>query len=121
MNKTVLIAEDDPSIRSALQTYLRRQGMDVVAARDGEEAIALLVERKPAVVLLDLLMPKIDGLGVLRHLHEKYPDVPVIINTNLSKGFDPDKWAELGATEIVVKSEISLKALAERVRKYLPA
>ena len=119
MSKTVLIAEDDPSIRSALQAYLQAKGMDVITARDGAEAIALLDQALPAVVVLDLLMPKIDGLEVLRHLRERDARIPVIISTNLSKGYDPQKWEELGASEVVIKSQISLKQLADKIRGYM--
>ncbi|MBN2493715.1 MAG: sigma-54-dependent Fis family transcriptional regulator [Deltaproteobacteria bacterium] len=81
MAARILIADDEHNIRKVLSATLRREGHDVLTARDGEEAIELLGAGKVQVVVTDLKMPKLDGLAVLRHVQQHMPQVPVIIIT----------------------------------------
>ncbi len=123
MAKTVLIVEDEPSMQRALKSKLEHGGYDVQAASDGEEAIANLKAGVPNLVLLDLIMPKIDGISVLRQMKEDAAlrSVPVIILTNLSSG---DKVAEamtLGTFDFLVKANYSLDDVLKKVSERIGA
>lgn len=78
-HRRVLIVDDDPDVRSILATALRQKALHVEQASDGREAIALLHENSYAVVLLDLMMPYVDGLGVLDAIHTDIPNPPVVL------------------------------------------
>ncbi len=92
----ILIADDDQSSLLILGTIARGSGFDVIQARDGTQALALFERERPDIVLLDILMPELDGLTVCRKLREKHSltDLPILIvtamndDTNLSEGFD---------------------------------
>ena len=76
----VLVADDDPSIRQLLGTIVRREGLQVDLAADGAEAIALLAKHSYSVILLDLMMPRVDGFGVVEHLRQNPPaHKPVVL------------------------------------------
>ena len=119
--KRVLLAEDDKFLRKAATTALRRRGHEVLTAADGQEALTLAREQPPDVILLDLIMPKIQGFEVLRSLKADPATrgIPVIVLTNL--GQDADRQAALasGAREYLVKADLSLDALAAAVDRAL--
>ncbi len=79
----ILVVDDDPDIRMAIGSVLRSRSYQVVEARDGEEALSKLKEEKPDLMLLDLLMPKMDGFAVIKELQKKeqknYPNIPILI------------------------------------------
>jgi len=77
--KRVLVVDDDEEVRNILTTVLRRRGLDVDHARDGAEAIQLATERKYSVILLDLMLPVVDGFDVLRNVRDGNSDAPVIL------------------------------------------
>ena len=81
MNARVLVVEDDTAVRSLLAWHLRRQGCTVEEAEDGVEALSLIERSIPDVVVTDMAMPRLDGLGLLKAIREKDPDLPVIILT----------------------------------------
>lgn len=110
-------------MQRALKSKLEHGGYDVQAASDGEEAIANLKAGVPNLVLLDLIMPKIDGISVLRQMKEDAAlrSVPVIILTNLSSG---DKVAEamtLGTFDFLVKANYSLDDVLKKVSERIGA
>lgn len=72
--KRVLVADDDPSIRQLLCTLIKRQNVPVDCVSDGEQAIAMIEQHRYSVILLDLMMPKVDGFGVIEHLASRTPD-----------------------------------------------
>ncbi len=80
----ILVVDDDPQARNFLTQYLQEENCNVKQARDGKEALAMFVDFKPAVVLLDINMPKINGLKVLKMIKEKYPEVHVIMTTGVA-------------------------------------
>jgi CheY-like chemotaxis protein len=123
MAKTVLIVEDEPSMQRALKSKLEHGGYEVQTASDGEEAVTILKTVAPDLVLLDLIMPKIDGISVLRKMKddERLRPVPVIILTNLSSG---DKVAEamaLGTFDFLVKANYSLDDVFKKVTERIGA
>lgn len=93
MPPKVLVAEDDPSVRLALQFVLEDEGFDVFMATDGEEALALARSESPDVILLDQIMPKMDGKEVLAALRDDPTtrDVHVLVLSGMSRG-SPEDW-----------------------------
>ena len=114
---SILIADDEPDIRELLRLYLENAGHRVLEAGDGEEALAVLDAEQVDLVLLDIMMPKLDGYGVLKKLRAT-SNVPVIVIS--AKGQDPEKilGLDLGADDYLVKPFNPLEAVA-RVRSNL--
>jgi CheY-like chemotaxis protein len=117
----VLVVEDDRFLRRACEASLRQRGLDVVAAADGEEGLRLARSERPALVLLDLLMPKMSGLEVLRALKgdDATRGIPVLVLSNSSRQQDVDEIMRLGAVGYLVKADLSLQALGDRVLRIL--
>jgi DNA-binding response OmpR family regulator len=101
--RTVLVVDDEPTITEVVSRYLERAGYSAATAADGLEAIRVAGESRPDLVVLDLMLPELDGLQVLRHLSDGEPRTPVILLT--AKGEQDDKLAGLrsGADDYVVK------------------
>lgn len=110
----VLVVEDDQGIRDLLDTILGGAGFDVRTARDGRDGLAQLDELSPAVVLLDIMMPDVGGLGVLDVLAEDHADVPVVVVTG---AVDAARQARtrLGSQNVFTKP-FDIDALVARVR-----
>ena len=102
MNATILIADDEDDILGLLQVHLTRLGYEVVAARDGEEALRLAEAHGPALAVLDVSMPKLDGLEVTRRLRAD-SDIPVILLSALVQPADVERGLEAGATAYLRK------------------
>jgi two-component system, OmpR family, alkaline phosphatase synthesis response regulator PhoP len=119
--KRVLIVEDDEFLASALQAKLLKYGYGVEVIGDGVEVAKILNKYIPDLILLDLVLPKMDGFAVLEMLKkdENYKRVPVVVLTNLSQDEDYKKAQELGATDYLVKIEMNIKDVAEKIKKYL--
>ena len=117
MAKTVLIVEDEQSMQRALKNKLEHAGYTVHAAADGEEALASLRDIKPDLVLLDLIMPKMDGISVLRQMKgdDRLRAVPVVILTNLSSGDKVAEAMQLGTFDFLVKANYSLDDVLKKV------
>jgi two-component system, OmpR family, response regulator RpaB len=113
----VLVVDDEASIRRILETRLSMIGYDVVTAGDGEEALETFRKAEPDLVVLDVMMPKLDGYGVCQELR-KESDVPIIMLTALGDVADRITGLELGADDYVVKP-FSPKELEARIRSVL--
>jgi DNA-binding response OmpR family regulator len=113
----VLLAEDDRFLRKAAETALKRQGFTVLPAVDGEEALRMARAEAPDIVLLDLIMPKLQGFEVLRALKADpaTTKIPVIILSNLGQESDVKQAMEAGAAGYFVKANLSLQDLVKRV------
>ena len=120
---TVLVVEDDPRLLRVYQAKLSQQGWAVLTAADGEVGSQVAREKHPQVVLLDLMLPKKDGFGVLSDLKNDQgsANVKVLILSNLGQQADIDRGKTLGAKEYMVKSDFSLDAIITKVKAYLPA
>ncbi len=118
MRARILIVEDDPAILAGLTEKLRREGHDVIAAEDGEEARARIADEPLDLVVLDLMLPKLDGLSVLRWLRKKTATLPVLILS--AKGLEEEKVEGLraGADDYLAKP-FGLKELMARVDALL--
>ena len=123
MPERILLAEDDRILRKAGETALRKRGYDVVAAVDGEEALAKAREDPPDLVLLDVMMPKVHGFDVLRGLKgdPRLRDIPVIMLTNLEQPSDMQRASDGGAFGYLVKSNLDLDDLTAKVAEALAA
>jgi len=121
--KRVLIAEDDEFLRKACEDSLQSDGYEVIAARDGEEALRSVRADPPDVVLLDWLLPKITGLEVLREVKadRRWRDLPVLILSNSTRAEDRKRALELGAAAYLTKDNLSLHGLRDRIKGLLKA
>jgi DNA-binding response OmpR family regulator len=114
---TVLVVDDDSRLVSLVRMYLEREGFQVVAAYDGEQALALAARVHPRFVILDLMLPKMDGLTVCRRLR-KNSDVPILMLTAKVEEADKIAGLRIGADDYVTKP-FSPRELVERVRTIL--
>jgi CheY-like chemotaxis protein len=117
----VLLVEDDRFLRRACATSLRQRGFPVVEATNGEEGLRLVRDTSPALVLLDMLMPKMNGLEFLKALRADAATaaVPVIILSNSSKANDLDEARRLGILGYFVKADLSLREVGDLVAQVL--
>lgn len=113
----ILVVEDEPSIAEVVELYLRRAGYQVQVVRDGSAALKLLDQRLPDLLVLDVMLPGVDGFSILRFLRDR-SDVPVIIITARSQEVERIAGLELGADDYVVKP-FSPQELVSRVRAVL--
>jgi len=119
--KRILLAEDDRFLRRACENCLSRKGYTMVLANDGAEALELIRAQAPDLILLDLLMPKVTGMEVLRSLksEEATRSIPVLILTNSSRDSDVKEILALGANGYQIKANLSLVELGNRVEQLL--
>lgn len=113
----ILVADDDKNIAELLRLYLEKEGYSVVIANDGEEAIAKFIPENPDLVLLDIMMPKLDGWQVCREIRKK-SNCPIIMITAKGETFDKVLGLELGADDYVVKPFDS-KEIVARIKAVL--
>jgi DNA-binding response OmpR family regulator len=115
--KRVLIIEDEAPLSRILQEVLTERGFVVDVAAHGEEGWHKTKENIPDVILLDIIMPKLDGFVFLKRLRnaKKLADIPVIILSNLGQETDIAEARELGAIDYLVKSNHTIEAIAQRV------
>jgi DNA-binding response OmpR family regulator len=113
----ILIVEDEPSIAEVVELYLRRAGYQVQAVRDGSAAMKLLEQRLPDLLVLDIMLPGVDGFSILRWLRDR-SDVPVIFITARREEVDRIAGLEMGADDYVVKP-FSPQELVSRVRAVM--
>jgi len=118
--KTLLVVEDDEEIRGLLSFSLKQQGYRVLTAEEGYQALELARKEKPDLILLDILLPGLDGLEVCRALqtYEELQDVPIIMLTAKAEELDVVLGLELGADDYVTKP-FSVRELLSRVKAHL--
>lgn len=117
MNQVILVAEDDGDIRGLLKLYLESEGFTVIAAGDGESALAAARENTPDLAILDVMMPKMNGYEVTRALRE-HSDIPILILSAKSQDNDKILGLNLGADDYIAKPFNPLEVVA-RVRALL--
>ena len=120
MNEKILIADDEPNILISLEYLLKREGFAVSVARDGEEALAAIVQERPALVLLDVMMPKKSGFEVCQEVRatEAVKDTLIVMLTAKGRDTDVAKGLGLGADAYVMKP-FSTRELVQTVRALL--
>ena len=119
--KKVLIAEDEEAIRGVLSDALSAAGFDVKLARDGQEAVMIAAEWSPDLILLDVLMPRMDGRAALKELRaaEATASIPVIFLTNLNELDAISDAMDAHVVGYIVKSDWSIGDVVEKVKKHL--
>lgn len=119
--KNILFIEDEAVMQKAVSEFLGVKGYHVVSALDGEIGISMAQKQSPDLILLDIILPKVDGFDVLKKLKNDpaTKSIPVIVLTNLSQMGDISKIMELGVTTYLVKSDQSLQDIAAIVGKTL--
>lgn len=116
-----MIVEDDEHISKVYEIKIAKEGFATSLAVDGEEAVAKITAEKPDLILLDLMLPKKDGFGVLEEI-KKNPElvnIPVIILSNLGQKSDQDRALALGANEYLVKVDYSIQEVIDKAKGYL--
>jgi len=118
--KKILIVEDETDILSLYKEILTDAGFDIDTASDGSEGLNKMSQGKYDLVLLDIMMPKIDGIGILQTLKEQGKKLPkTIMLTNLSHDKALQEAQELGAKECIIKSDVTPDQVVEKVNNIL--
>jgi DNA-binding response OmpR family regulator len=118
MGQRVLVVDDDPTVSDVVRRYLERDGFAVTLAADGPAALMAFGAERPELVVLDLMLPGIDGLEVCRRMRAAAPDLPVVMLTALGEEADRVLGLEIGADDYVTKP-FSPRELVLRVRSVL--
>jgi len=119
--KSILLVDDDLTLREMYNERLKAEGFVVETAKDGEEALSKAQDIKPNIILLDIMMPKINGLDVLKKLKQgaETKDIPVIVLTALIQDREKMESITRGADEYIVKSEMMPGDVIEKIKKLL--
>ena len=119
--KRVLLAEDDRFLRRACETSLRERGFTVATAADGEEALRAARAERPDLIVLDMLMPKLSGLDVLRAVRSdaNTRSVPVLVMSSSGSEQDLEAVTRLGGNGCLVKARLSLQQLGDHIAEIL--
>lgn len=120
--KTILIVDDEELITAALAKKMGEAGFNVLTQRNGEDGLRVALEDKPDIILLDMIMPKMDGMTLLTKLRENSAwgrEVPIIVLTNLESGDEIEKSKSLGVYDYLVKTNWSLSDVLEKVERAL--
>ena len=119
--KTILIVEDELALLELLSEEFKQEGFNVLSAKDGEEGLKFALESKPDYILLDIVMPKMDGLTMLEHLRAdpRGSNIPVTMLTNLSDIEATAKAVEHGVRDYLVKSNLDIRELVNQVKSRL--
>jgi len=119
--KTVLVVEDDNFLIKAYEAHLAKAGFHVRTALDGVEAVESLKKVMSDIILLDLVMPRMDGFDVLEDMQKKseWKKIPIVVVSNLGQESDRDRSLKLGAVEYIVKSDFSLQQTVDLISKHL--
>lgn len=117
----ILVVEDERFIAKAYQHGLEHEGFQVVAAFDGKEGLEAAKREKPDLILLDLIMPVMDGLTMLKELRKQDwgKDIKVLVLTNSNDQAGTSESAHLGAIDFLIKAEWSIELLVKRIREIL--
>jgi len=118
--KKILIVDDEPNIVMSLEYLFKKEGFKVFIARDGEEALATIAKDIPDIVLLDVMMPKVDGYQVIQYLKatDVLKNIKVIFLSAKSKAMDIEKGLSLGADKYIAKP-FSTKKLVKEVKELV--
>jgi DNA-binding response OmpR family regulator len=121
MSKKILVVEDDKFLRELIAQKIMKEGYDVLEAVDGEKGAESIKKEKPDLVLLDLILPGIDGFEVLAKMKSdpSTSQIPVIILSNLGQKDDIEKGLEMGANDYMIKAHFTPAEIMEKVRSVL--
>lgn len=116
----IALVEDDEILSKVVYEELKEAGFDVSKASDGKTGVKLVKAKKPDLVLLDIIMPKLDGFGVLKEIKSdpNTASIPVIVLTMLGSDEDIKKGLQLGANDYIVKSQHAVAEVVEKVQEF---
>ena len=119
INKKILLVEDDMFLSKIMEERLQDEGWEVNLAGNGEEGLQKAKSYLPDLILLDMILPKMNGFEVLEALNkdEKTKKIPVIVLSNLGQDEDIKNAKKIGAADYLVKSNFSIKAIVEKINK----
>ena len=119
--KKILIVEDDPTLMRSLRDVFSMEGFDLLTAGDGEAAFESIVQNSPDLVLLDIILPKMDGMTLLKKLRAdaRFAQLPVIMLTNKDDIDTVGESLEEGVQDFLVKHEWKLEAIVQRAKERL--
>jgi len=119
--KSILLVDDDLTLREMYMERFKAEGFSVEMAKDGEEAIKMATENRPNIILLDIMMPKINGLDVLKKLKDlpETKDIPVIVLTALIQDRERQEAMDRGADDYIVKSETMPGEVIQKIHSVL--
>ena len=117
----ILIIEDEQMLSAMYKIKFENEGYDIMVANDGAEGLEIVKKNKFDMILLDIIMPKIDGFAVLKQLREQETskDTPVILLTNLGQDEDVSRGKELGAVGYLIKANNTPAEVVEKVQEHL--
>lgn len=115
----ILLVEDERSLADLLEVKLKKEGYQVEVAYDGEEGYQKITEFKPDLILLDIVMPKMDGYEVLEKMNENGIKIPVIIISNSGQPVEIEKTKKLGAVDCLIKAEFDPFEVMTKIKNYL--
>lgn len=119
MKKNILIIEDEHPMAKILQMKLQHEGINVDVAFNGGSGLSMMRDNSYDLIVLDLIMPVLDGFHVLETMQKEGINVPTIVASNLSQNGDEQRSRELGAVGYFIKSNTSLKDLVENIKNHL--
>lgn len=119
----ILLVEDDQFLRELMVTKLKREGFSVLVAVDGREGASMIQTERPQLVLLDIILPGLDGFSVLQQTRTssdpKVATIPIVLLSNLGQDSDVQKGRQLGATDYLIKANLTIDEIIKKVRKYI--
>jgi len=117
----ILVVEDDRFLRELISKKLRNEGFEVIEAIDGEEGFKKIKEEKPNVVLLDLILPSMDGFDVLEKVKKdkEIASIPIVILSNLGQREEIEKGLKLGATDYLIKAHFTPGEIVEKIKNII--
>lgn len=119
--KKILLVEDDDALASVYETRLQAEGFDLKRVPNGEDALAIAMQYKPDLILLDVMMPKVSGFDVLDIIRNtpEVAEVKVIMLTALSQDADRERAESLGVDDYLVKSQVVISDVVDRIKQHL--
>lgn len=119
--KSILLVEDDPFVVDIYTTKLKEAGFDIEVAENGEEALRKLKEKKPDLLILDIVLPNIDGWELLKKIRTElsFEDLKVVVLSNLSKKSEVEKGLEFGVIKYFIKAHFTPSEVVEEIKRIL--
>lgn len=121
IGKKVLLVEDDATLIDMYSLKFKEEGYNLLVADNGEAGLALALKEVPDVILLDIMMPKMDGFAVLAEIKKNAntKNIPVLMLSNLGQTADVEKGEKMGAKDYIVKASMTPTQVVEKVKSYL--
>ncbi len=118
-SKKILLAEDEKSLAQAMQLKLTHQGFEVTCVSNGEEILAEVKKEPYDLIVMDLIMPKMDGFTALEELKKQGNSIPIIVTSNLGQEEDITRTKSLGAADYIIKSNTPIAEIVTKIEQAL--